>query len=149
VWKTALWFPAWETISLLHSSHTGSGTHPASYAVEVEVNLRSTASRPVCPGVRRPSETRDHFFYVLEISFRQLRLCYFVAPSLTRVWVCNLLYNCFWRARMAQIYPLALGSLLSPLMTSRATLEVLWTTSTRVRLMQWLSAAISLWVKPP
>jgi hypothetical protein len=58
---------------------------------EVEVNLRP----PVCPGVRRPSGTRDQFFFLLEISFRQLRLCYFVAPSLTRGRVCNLLYNCF------------------------------------------------------
>jgi hypothetical protein len=59
--------------------------------VEVEVNLRSTVSRPVCPGVRRPSGTRDQFFFHLEISFRQLRLCYFVASSLTRGRVCNLL----------------------------------------------------------
>jgi hypothetical protein len=52
--------------------------------VEVEVKLRATVSRPVCPGVRRPSGTCDQFFFLLEISFRQLRLCYFVAPSLTR-----------------------------------------------------------------
>jgi hypothetical protein len=57
----------------------------------VEVNLRPIASRPVCPGVRRPSVTRDQFFFLLEISFRQLRLCYFVAPSLTRGRVCNLI----------------------------------------------------------
>jgi hypothetical protein len=63
--------------------------------VKVEVNLRSTVSRPVCLGVRRPSGTHDQFFF-LEISFRQLRVCYFVAPSLTRGRVCNLLYNCFW-----------------------------------------------------
>jgi hypothetical protein len=31
------------------------------------------------------------FFFLLEIFFRQLRVCYFVAPSLTRGWVCNLL----------------------------------------------------------
>jgi hypothetical protein len=42
------------------------------------------------------SGTRDHFFFLLEISFRQLRPCCFVAPFLTRGWVCNLLYNCFW-----------------------------------------------------
>jgi hypothetical protein len=64
--------------------------------VEVEVNLRPIVSRPVYLGVRRPSGTRDQFFFLLEISFRQLRLCYFVAPSLTRGQVCNLLYNCFW-----------------------------------------------------
>jgi hypothetical protein len=46
--------------------------------------------------VRRPSGTRDQFFFLLEISFRLLRVCYFVAPSLTRGRVCNLLYNCFW-----------------------------------------------------
>jgi hypothetical protein len=63
---------------------------------EVEVNLWPTVSRPVCPGVRRPSGTCDQFFFLLEISFRQLRLCYFVAPSLTRGQVCNLLYNCVW-----------------------------------------------------
>jgi hypothetical protein len=64
--------------------------------VEVEVNLRPTVSRPVCPGVRRPSGTRDQFFFRHEISGRQLRLWYFVAPSLTRLRVCNLLLNCFW-----------------------------------------------------
>jgi hypothetical protein len=58
---------------------------------EVEVNLRPTVSRTVCPGVRRPSGTRDQFFFLLEISFRQLRLCYFVARSLTKGRVCNLL----------------------------------------------------------
>jgi hypothetical protein len=64
--------------------------------VEVEVNLRSTVGRRVCLGVRRPSGTRDQFFFLLENFFRQLRVCYFVAPSLTRGRVCNLLYNCFW-----------------------------------------------------
>jgi hypothetical protein len=64
--------------------------------VEVEVNLRPTVSRPICLGIRRPSEICDQFFFLLEISFRQLRVWYFVAPSLTRERVCNLLYNCFW-----------------------------------------------------
>jgi hypothetical protein len=63
---------------------------------EVEVNLRPTVSRPVYPGVRCPSGTCDQFFFRHEISCRQLRLCYFVAPSLTRGQVCNLLLNCFW-----------------------------------------------------
>jgi hypothetical protein len=65
-------------------------------SVEVEVNLRPTVSRPVCLGARRPSGTCDQCFLLLEISFRQLRVCYFVAPSLTRGPVCNLLYNCLW-----------------------------------------------------
>jgi hypothetical protein len=64
--------------------------------VQVEVNLRPAVSRPDCLGVRSPSGTRDQFFSLLRISFRQLLLCYFVAPSLTRGQVCNLLYNCFW-----------------------------------------------------
>jgi hypothetical protein len=64
--------------------------------VEVEVTLRPTVSRPVSLDARRPSGTRDRFFFLLEISFRQLRVCNFVAPSLTRKRVCNLLYNCFW-----------------------------------------------------
>jgi hypothetical protein len=66
------------------------------WVVEVEVNLWPTVSRPVCLCVRYPSGTRDQFFFLLEISFRQLWVCYFVAPSLTRGQVCNLLYNCFW-----------------------------------------------------
>jgi hypothetical protein len=64
--------------------------------VEVEVNLRPTVSRPVCLGVRHPSATSDQLFFLREISFRQLQVCYFVAPSLTRGQVYNLLYNSFW-----------------------------------------------------
>jgi hypothetical protein len=55
----------------------------ATFTVEVEVE--------VCPGVRCPSGTHDQFFFFLEMSFRQLRLCCFVAPSLARGRVCNLL----------------------------------------------------------
>jgi hypothetical protein len=66
------------------------------WSLEVEVNLRPTISRPVRLGARRPSGTRDQFFFLLEIFFRQLRVYYFVTPSLTRGRVCNLLYNCFW-----------------------------------------------------
>jgi hypothetical protein len=64
--------------------------------VEVEVTLRPTVSRPVSLGVRRPFGTRDQFYFLLEIFFRQLLFWNFVAPPLTRGWVCNLLYNCFW-----------------------------------------------------
>jgi hypothetical protein len=72
---------------------------------EVEVNLRPTVSRLVCLGVRRPSGTRDQFFFLLEIFFRQLRVYYFVAPSLTRGRVCNLLYNCFWALSEQSLLP--------------------------------------------
>jgi hypothetical protein len=61
------------------------------FEVDVEVKLRLTVSRPVRFGVRHPSGTRDELFFPLAIFFRQLRVCYFVAPSLTRGWVCNLL----------------------------------------------------------
>jgi hypothetical protein len=64
--------------------------------VEVEVKLRPTVSRPVRLGGRHPSGTHDQLFFLLEIFFRQLRVCYFVAPSLTRGLVYNLLYNWFW-----------------------------------------------------
>jgi hypothetical protein len=64
---------------------------PVKITTEVEVNLRPTVSRPVCLGVRRASGICDQFFFLLEISFKQLRVCYFVAPSLTRGRVCNLL----------------------------------------------------------
>jgi hypothetical protein len=58
---------------------------------EVEVKLRPTVSWRVRRGVRHPSRTRDQFLFLLEIFFRQLRVCYFVAPSLTRGRICNLL----------------------------------------------------------
>jgi hypothetical protein len=53
-------------------------------------------SRPVCLGVRHASGTRDQFFFLLQILFSQLPVCYYVTPTLTRGRVCNLLYNCFW-----------------------------------------------------
>jgi hypothetical protein len=60
-------------------------------AAEVEVKLRPTVSQPVSLGIRHPSGTSDQFFFLLEIFFRQLRVCYFVAPSLMTGRVCNLL----------------------------------------------------------
>jgi hypothetical protein len=65
--------------------------HCSSRDEKSKVTLRPTVSRPVCLGVRRPSGTRDQFFFLLEIFFKQLRDCYFVAPFLTRGRVCNLL----------------------------------------------------------
>jgi hypothetical protein len=58
---------------------------------EVEVKIRPPVSRPVSHSVRPPSGTRDQFFFLLEIFFRQVRVCYFVAASPTRGRVCNLL----------------------------------------------------------
>jgi hypothetical protein len=56
-----------------------------------EVKLRPKVSRPVRLGVRHTSGTRDQFFFLLEIFFGQLQVCYSVAPSLTRGRDCNLL----------------------------------------------------------
>jgi hypothetical protein len=79
-------------------------------SVEVEVKLRPTVSRPARLGVRHPSGTRDQFFFLLEIFFIQLRVCYFVAPSLTRGRVCNLLLlPPTWRARSPYLYPPGTG----------------------------------------
>jgi hypothetical protein len=58
--------------------------------------LRPTVTRPVRLGIRCPSGTRDQFYFLLEIFVRQLRVCNFVAPSLTRGRACNLLHNYFW-----------------------------------------------------
>jgi hypothetical protein len=62
---------------------------PFAFKVKVKVIFPPTAaSRSWC---QAPSGTRDQFFFLLEIFFRQLWVCYFVAPSLTRGRVCNLL----------------------------------------------------------
>jgi hypothetical protein len=58
---------------------------------EVEVKLRPTVSRPVRLVVRHPSWSRHQFFFLLDIFFSQLRVCYFVARSLTIGLFCNLL----------------------------------------------------------
>jgi hypothetical protein len=59
----------------------------------LNLNLKLICERQ---SVRRLSGTRDQFFFVPEISFRLLQVYYFVAHSLTRGRVCNLMYNCFW-----------------------------------------------------
>jgi hypothetical protein len=63
--------------------------------VEVEVNLRPVVSRPVSLDVRCPFETRDQFFFLLEISFVQLRVCYFVSSETPPT----------WRARSPYLHP--------------------------------------------
>jgi hypothetical protein len=63
----------------------------ASAKVKVKVTLRPTISRPVRLGVRRPSGTRDQFFFLLEFFFQTVPVRYLVASSLTRGRVCNLL----------------------------------------------------------
>jgi hypothetical protein len=58
--------------------------------VKVKVILWPTVSRPVHPGVRRPTGTRDQFFpFSLWLFVRQFRVCCCVPPSLTRSRVCT------------------------------------------------------------
>jgi hypothetical protein len=57
--------------------------------IEVEVELIYDRQSFGQSCVRHASGTRDQFLFLLEISFRQLRLCCFVAPSLTRGRVCK------------------------------------------------------------
>jgi hypothetical protein len=49
---------------------------------------RTSGSGSWCQSTIR---VRDQLLFLLEIFLRQLRVCYFVAPSLTRGRVCNLL----------------------------------------------------------
>jgi hypothetical protein len=43
--------------------------------VKIKVTLRPIVSRLVRLGVRPPTGTREQFFFLLEIFFRQLRVC--------------------------------------------------------------------------
>jgi hypothetical protein len=48
------------------------------FTIQVKVTLRPTNSLTVVLGVRRPSGTRDQFFFLLEIFFYTVAVCYFV-----------------------------------------------------------------------
>jgi hypothetical protein len=61
---------------------------PCPHKVKAKFILRPTVSRPFHLSVKHPSGTRDQLFSLK--FFRQLRVS-FVAPSLTRGRVCNLL----------------------------------------------------------
>jgi hypothetical protein len=62
--------------------------------VKVKVILRPTVSLPVCPGVRPPSGPATNCSFLLEFSFRHLRVCYFVATLWREDG--SVIYCCCW-----------------------------------------------------
>jgi hypothetical protein len=72
--------------SLPHSCYIPYTSHLSESRSYLTTNNQS-ASLPWCQATIR---ARDKFFF-LEIFLRQLRVCYFMAPCLTRGQVCNLL----------------------------------------------------------
>jgi hypothetical protein len=58
-------------------------------SLKLNYDRQSVGQSVLVPGTQLGPAT--NFFSPLEIFFRQFRVCYFVAPSLTRGWVYNLL----------------------------------------------------------
>jgi hypothetical protein len=87
--------PSHSNTSPLYTTSACHCSHPLNYYLSLvtpsQLLLQSqsyitTDSQPVLV-----SGTCNQFFFFLEIFFRQLRICYFVPPSLMRGRVCNLL----------------------------------------------------------
>jgi hypothetical protein len=63
--------------------------HNGELKLKLIYDRQSVGQSVLVPGTHQGPVT--NFFSLLEVFFRQLGVCYFVAPSLTRGWVCNLL----------------------------------------------------------
>jgi hypothetical protein len=58
--------------------------------LKLNYDRQSVGQSVLVISVIHPSASRDQFFFLLEIFFRQFGVSYFVAPSLTRRRVCNI-----------------------------------------------------------
>jgi hypothetical protein len=86
--KTCIRFPEMSNVD----SITECLVHIAKLKLKLIYDRQSVGQSVLVSGAHLGPMT---FFFLLGISFRQLRLCYFVAPSLTRGQVCNLLVQLF------------------------------------------------------
>jgi hypothetical protein len=84
-WTTSVWRISMKDLWLLSESLI-SDWSLLNLNLSLSLMLRLTVSRPVCPGIKRPSGAYDQIF----ITVRQLRVCWFGAGSLTRGRVCRL-----------------------------------------------------------
>jgi hypothetical protein len=64
-------------------------TYPDSVKLKLNCDRQSVGQSVLVSGAHLGPG--DQYIFLLEILYRQLRVCYFVAPSLTRGRVCNLL----------------------------------------------------------
>jgi hypothetical protein len=71
--------------------HSKARYYSAQVRVRVRVTLRLTISQSVCLGIKPSLGQLTRVCFLLDISFRQLQVCNFVAPSLTRGRVCKFL----------------------------------------------------------
>jgi hypothetical protein len=75
---------------IISSKSSGNLPHEFKMKLKLIYDRQSVGQSVLVPGTHLEPVT--NFFSLLKIFFRQLQVCYFVAPSLTTGRVCNLLY---------------------------------------------------------